>query len=144
MLLPDGGASRCFEGHRHCQIVAGMPIHYPPSSIVSNSTCRTMPKCIQHSHILLLTSSHSRCLLSLVSTCSLQARKQLMIDRLLWEHFEQLQVMKFVWQTKITNVVAWNSIQIDEGDLVEYQEMLDTKVLADQFDMDADEFMLED
>ena len=49
-LLPDGGACRCFEGYRHCLMVEGMPIHYPQSSIVSNSTCRTIPQCIQHLH----------------------------------------------------------------------------------------------
>jgi len=52
--------------------------------------------------------------------------------------------MKFAWQMKITDVVAWNSRQIDEVDLDEYQEMLDAEVLADQFDMDADDFVLED
>ena len=52
--------------------------------------------------------------------------------------------MKFAWQMKITDVVAWNSRQIDEVDLDEYQELLDAKVVAEQFDMDADEFVLED
>jgi len=57
---------------------------------------------------------------------------------------EQLQVMKFAWWTKSTDVAAWNSRQIDKVDLDEYQEMLDAEVLADQFYIDADEFMLED
>jgi len=52
--------------------------------------------------------------------------------------------MKFAWQRKITDVVAWNSRKIDKVDLDEYKEMLDAEVLADQFDMDADEFALED
>ena len=52
--------------------------------------------------------------------------------------------MKFAWWMNITDVAAWNSRQIDEVDLDEYQEMLDAEVLADQFYIDADEFMLED
>jgi hypothetical protein len=41
------------------------------------------------------------------------------------EHFEELQMMKFVWRNNIGDLVAWNSAQVEEVDeLKEYEDLL--------------------
>ena len=52
--------------------------------------------------------------------------------------------MKFAWRKNIVDVAAWNSGQTDEVDLGEYSEMLEAELQAEEFDIDADEFMVED
>ena len=58
--------------------------------------------------------------------------------------FEQLQVMKFAWHKNIIDLAAWNLGKTDEVDLDEYSEMLEAELQAEEFDIDADEFILED
>jgi hypothetical protein len=60
------------------------------------------------------------------------------------ERFEELQIMKFAWRTNITDIAAWNSRKIEEVDLDEYQEMLMADIWSDEFDKDADEFVMQD
>jgi hypothetical protein len=45
-------------------------------------------------------------------------------SRLGAKKFEELQIMKFAWRNNIPNLAAWNSVEVEEIDGDEYQEML--------------------
>ena len=65
--------------------------------------------------------------------------------------FEELEVMKFAWRTKIPNFAASNSAQVEEVDLDEntdsideFMEMLCVDESAAEFDKLEDEFIFVD
>jgi hypothetical protein len=73
--------------------------------------------------------------------------KQTAVDRrasLGAERFEELQIMKFAWREKITDIAAWNSRKLEEVNLDEYQEMLAADIWSDELDKEEDEFVVQD
>src|SRR5258707_2980644 len=58
--------------------------------------------------------------------------------------FEELQLMKFAWRSKITDVASSNSDQVEVVDLGEYRDMLEYDVQEYEFEKDEDEFVIDD
>ena len=50
------------------------------------------------------------------------------------EHFEELQIMKFAWKDTIQDFVAWNTWQVEEVNMGEFEELLADNVAAAAWD----------
>jgi len=59
------------------------------------------------------------------------------------DRFEELLIMKSVWRGTISNWSAINSEDIEEVNLVEYEELLDTDVQACVWDDEDEEHLFE-
>jgi hypothetical protein len=57
--------------------------------------------------------------------------------------FEELQLVKFAWCNNIPDLIAWNSEEVEEVDLDDFQESLEADMWADKFKKEVDEFILE-
>src|SRR5713226_2191886 len=60
------------------------------------------------------------------------------------KRFEELQLMKFAWRSKITDIASSNSDQVEVVDLGEYRDMLEYDVREYEFEKDEDEFVIND
>ncbi len=60
------------------------------------------------------------------------------------KQFEELQLMKFAWRSKITDIASSNSDQVEVVDLGEYRDMLEYDVREYEFEKDEDEFVIDD
>src|SRR5258708_32571051 len=60
------------------------------------------------------------------------------------KEFAELQLMKFAWRSKITDVASSNSDQVEPVDLGEYCDMLEYDVREYEFKRDADKFVIDD
>jgi hypothetical protein len=58
------------------------------------------------------------------------------------KQFEELQIMKFAWCSKIMDTASSNSDQVKEVD--EYREMLEYDIQAHKFKKGEDEFVILD
>jgi hypothetical protein len=52
--------------------------------------------------------------------------------------FEQLQIMKFAWHNTIPDLAAWNSSEVEEIYIGEYEGLLGDDNWQDDFDRDLD------
>jgi hypothetical protein len=50
--------------------------------------------------------------------------------------FEELQIMKFAWHNTIPDLAAWNSNQVEEINIAEYQALLNNNNWQADFDRD--------
>src|SRR5258708_26144453 len=60
------------------------------------------------------------------------------------KRFEELQLMKFAWRSKITDIASSKSDQVEVVDLGEYHDMLEYDVREYEFEKDEDEFVIND
>lgn len=51
--------------------------------------------------------------------------------------------MKFAWCNDIPDLVAWNSAEVEEVELDDFEEFLAADVWADKFNKEVDEFVIE-
>jgi len=63
-------------------------------------------------------------------------------SRLGSKKFEELQVMKFAWRDKITDLAAWNYGLTEEVTLEEYKDMLAQDEWEAELDKVADEYIV--
>lgn len=52
--------------------------------------------------------------------------------------FEVLLIMKFAWKKDLKDIVAWNSMQIEEINLTEFEEWLESEVELLQWEKSDD------
>lgn len=60
--------------------------------------------------------------------------------------FEELQIMKFAWRKKVSNLAACNWAQVEQVELGEYCEILEVDKTSAEWDkelLDADEFIMD-
>jgi hypothetical protein len=60
------------------------------------------------------------------------------------KRFEELQLMKFAWRGKITDIASSNSDQVEMVDIDKYCEMLEHDVREYEFEKGEDEFVIDD
>jgi hypothetical protein len=63
------------------------------------------------------------------------------------KHFEELQIMKFAWRSKILDNAEQNWTRVEEVQSGEYSEILDADEISAEWDkqlLEADEFILDD
>ena len=79
---------------------------------------------------------HRQCL---VNTFSQQvSRPRTIVDSLGAKHFEELQIMKFAWRKSQGDPATWNSSQIEEIDLDDYNLMLEAEDTVAELDSVVD------
>ena len=72
--------------------------------------------------------------------------KQVADNRCTWlrsTKFEELQLVKFAWHNDIPDLIAWNSAEVEEVELDDFEEFLVADVWTDKFDKEVDEFIIE-
>lgn len=60
--------------------------------------------------------------------------------------FEELQIMKFAWRKKVSDLAACNWAQVEQVELREYCEILEADKTSAEWDkelLDADEFIMD-
>src|SRR5258708_20834661 len=60
------------------------------------------------------------------------------------KRFKELQLMKFAWHSKITDIASSNSDQVEVVDLGENRDMLEYDVRDYEFEKEEDEFVIDD
>jgi hypothetical protein len=60
------------------------------------------------------------------------------------KRFEELQLMKFAWHGKITDIASSNSDQVEVVNLNEYHELLDYDIRECKFEKGEEEFVIDD
>jgi hypothetical protein len=60
------------------------------------------------------------------------------------KRFKELQLMKFVWHNNIEDLAVWNSAQVEEINIEEFEELLAADLYADELNTPEDELILLD
>jgi hypothetical protein len=53
------------------------------------------------------------------------------------ERFEELEIMKFAWKQNLADLAAWNSEDVEEINILEFEEILVEDKEADQWDIEV-------